>query len=133
MLEYVFFQELPRKRFQAFLKEQGLLWTLESGDMETLVVVDDAGVDSELADRIESIYDELFALDQAAYSSAAARPAERIPESGVEVHLESGRTVVADLPPELVSRVLMAISPEELQAFADAIARAVEHAGRPVP
>lgn len=133
MLEYVFFQELPRKRFQAFLKEQGLLWTLESGDMETLVVVDDAGVDGDLADRIESLYDELFAMDQAMCSTAAARPVDRTPEPGVEVRLESGRTVVAELPSELVSRVLTAISPGELRTFVDAVARAVERAGRQDP
>ena len=128
MLEYVFFQELPRKRFQKFLKEQGLLWTLEFGDMETLVVIDDAGVDDELADRIESTYDELFAMDQATYGSIAAGSVDLDPEEGVAVRLENGHTVIADVPPELVSRVLTAISPEELRIFVDSVARAVETA-----
>jgi hypothetical protein len=128
MLEYVFFQELPRKRFQKFLKEQGLLWTLEFGDMETLVVIDDAGVDHELADRIESTYDELFAMDQATYGSIAAGSVDLDSEEGVAVRLESGHTVIADVPPELVSRVLTAISPEELRIFVDSVARAVETA-----
>lgn len=132
MLEYVFFHEVPRKRFQEFLKEQGLVWTLESGDMETLVVIDDVGVDDTLADRIESVYDELFAMDQAICSSASAEPADQGIE-GVAVRLESGRTVVADLPPELVSRVLTAISPQELRVFVDAVARAIEGATRQKP
>ncbi len=132
MLEYVFFHEVPRKRFQEFLKEQGLVWTLESGDMETLVVIDDVGVDDTLADRIESVYDELFAMDQAICSAASAEPADQGIE-GVTVRLESGRTVVADLPPELVSRVLTAISPQELRVFVDAVARAIERATRQQP
>jgi hypothetical protein len=128
MLEYVFFQELPRKRFQEFLKDQGLPWTLEPGDMETLVVIDDNGVDHALADRIESMYDELFAMDQATYGSVAAERADRRTGAGVAVNLEDGRTVIADLPSELVTRVLTAISAEELRTFVDAIARAVETA-----
>jgi hypothetical protein len=131
MLEYVFFQELPRKRFQELLKEQGLSWTLESGDMETLVVIDDAGVDNALADRIESVYDELFALDQATYGSVVPERTDGRMEAGVAVYLEDGSTVFADLPSELVNRVLTAISSEELRTFVDAIARAVETADPP--
>jgi hypothetical protein len=127
MLEYVFFQELPRKRFQEYLKEQGLIWTLESGEMETLVVIDEAGVDEELAERIESVYDELFAMEQAIFEERAPKSADRLAEDAILVCLKDGRTVRADLPPELVSRVLLAISPEELKALVDAVASAVEN------
>lgn len=129
MLEYVFFQEVPLKRFQDFLKEQGLVWTLEAGDMESLVVIDDLDVDDRLADRIESVYDELFALDQTICRSASAEPVHQ-GNNGIAVRLASGRTVVADLPPELVSRVLTAISRQELRVFVDAVVRAVEGAER---
>jgi hypothetical protein len=127
MLEYVFFQDPPRKRFQEFLKEQGLVWSLESDETETLVVIDEAGVDEELAERIESVYDELFAMEQATLAAAGPRFADRDIVTGVVVRLKNGRAVYADLPPELVSRVLTAISPDELTAFADAIAAALEN------
>ncbi len=126
MLEYVFFQEQPRKRFQEFLKEQGLVWTLEAGEMETLVVIDVTGVDDELAERIESVYDELFAMEQALYA-AASQPPDTEAATAVAVHLKDGRKVLADLPPDLAIRVLTAISPEELRIFVAAIVDAVEN------
>jgi hypothetical protein len=124
MLEYVFFQEQPRKRFQGLLKEQGLTWTLEAGEMETVVVIDETGVDAELADRIEAFYDELFALEQAHYA-ATLPAADRESATAVAVRRKDGRTIVADLPPELVARILTAISPDELRDFVDTIVDAV--------
>ncbi len=38
---------------------------LEPGDLETLVVVDETGLDDELAERVESMYDKLFAAEEA--------------------------------------------------------------------
>jgi hypothetical protein len=132
MLEYVFFQEQPRKRFQELLKEQGLVWTLEPGEMETVVVIDETGMDAELADRIEAFYDELFAMEQADYAATLPK-ADREPPTAVAVRRKDGRTVFAELPPELVARVLTAISPEELQGFVDAIVDAAQDSNGPAP
>jgi hypothetical protein len=127
MLEYVFFEEAPRKRFQDFLAAQGLAWTLEPGTLETLVVVDEAGLDDELAERIESVYDELFALEQAVHSPRPAAPAEvDDDDDSVTIRIPDGRTLHTDLPQELVHRVLTVITAEELALLAEVIARAVE-------
>lgn len=133
MLEYVFYRDQPRKRFQRFLAQQGLLWTLEPAEMETLVVVDDAGVDGELAERIETVYDELFAIEQAAYAADNPRFARSLDGSGVPVRLKDGRAVYADLPPELLSRILTIVSPMELDALVSAIVRAVEEPQDHIP
>jgi len=128
MLEYVFFQEVQRKRFQDFLSEQGLAWTLEPGDLETLVVVDEAGLDDELAERLESIYDDLFAEEQAQHAEKPPPPVRPDDGSGLTIQLPDGLTVCAQLPPELIARVLTVITAEELAAMVEEIARAVADA-----
>jgi len=131
MLEYVFFQEVQRKRFQDFLSEQGLAWTLEPGDLETLVVVDEAGLDDELAERLESIYDDLFAEEQAQHADKPPAPVHPDDESGLTIRLPDDLTVYARLPPELVARVLTVITAEELAGMVKEIARAVANARGP--
>ena len=131
MLEYVFFQEAPRKHFQEFLTEQGLAWTLEPGDLETLVVVDEAGLDDELAERVESMYDELFAAEEALQAEQAAPPLRPDDGSGLTIKLPHNHSVFVQLPPELVDRVLTVITAEELTVLVGVIARAVADAGTP--
>lgn len=126
MLEYVFFHEASRKRFQEFLSEQGLAWTLETGDLETLVVVDEAGMDDELAERIESIYDELFLAEHTSQDRRLPEPTPLDDHSGVVVRLQDGHAVFAALPPGLIPRLLTVITAEELAALVDAVTRAVE-------
>lgn len=132
MLEYVFFEEAPRLRFQAFLKEHGVGWTLEASPPETLVVIDDTGLDEGLTDRLESLYDELFALEQHLYSEQKA-PSQQAPAATRTVlHLKDGTELRADLPPELRDRLLTVISRDELELIADAIVCAFEDSeGRP--
>lgn len=127
MLEYVFFQEEPRKRFQEFLSGQGLAWALEPGDLETLVIVDEAGMDHELAERVESIYDELFAMEQSLSDASPPTSARVDEESGVVIKLQDGRSVCAHLPRELIHRVLTVVTTEELGVLVDAVMRAVEN------
>ena len=126
MLEYVFFEQEPRERFQRFLDEQGLAWTQEKRDPETLVVIDDESIDDERADRIEAVYDELFAMEQALYEASIPQSAEHYAGTGVVVNLKDGRSVYANLPAELLNRVLSVVSPQELGTIVDAIVSAVE-------
>jgi hypothetical protein len=102
MLEYVFFEEQPRERFQSFLEQHGVPWTLEPGDPESVVVVDDARLDAALADRVEALYDELFALEQGLFVSdrTPSPPQDR----GLRLRLKDGTRLQADLPDELIKR-----------------------------
>lgn len=128
MLEYVFFEEEPRARFQAFLKQHRVPWTLEPGDPETLVVVDDTGIDEALADRVESLYDELFALEHSLFVADSAQAQAKPRAKGVPLHLKDGTTLYADLSEELIKRLLTVITTDELDLIADAIACALEDA-----
>jgi len=133
MLEYVFFQEAPRKHFQEFLTEQGLAWTLETGVLETLVVVDEAGLDDELAERVESMYDELFAVEEALRAGHVAPPLRPHDSSGLTIKLPDKRSVSIQIPPELVDRMLTVITAEELAVLVEVIAQAVADAGSATP
>lgn len=120
MLEYVFFQDAPRKQFQDFLSEQGLAWTLEPGDLETLVVVDEAGLDEDLTERIECLYDEIFAAEQVVRTAPVPADDSRV----IGFQLPGGRTVETRLPRELIERLLTVITPGELTGLAETIAHA---------
>lgn len=129
MLEYVFFEEEPRRRFQAFLDQHAVPWSLESGQPESIVVVDDSAMDETRADRMEVLYEELFALEQslfAAQSGATAPPKTK----GLPLHLKDGTSLYADLPTELVNRILSVVTPEELDAIAEAIVCGFEDSER---
>jgi hypothetical protein len=127
MLEYVFFEEEPRRRFQSFLEEHGVPWTLEPHQPETLVVIDDSRLDGALADRLESLYDELFALEQSLFLAEKPPPASARAK-GIRLHLKDGTEIQVDLPQDLIDRLLEAITPEELDGVADAIVCAFEDA-----
>jgi hypothetical protein len=126
MLEYVFFEEQPRERFQSFLEQHGVPWTLEPGDPESVVVVDDARLDAALADQLEALYDELFALEQGLFVSdrTPSPPQDR----GLRLRLKDGTRLQADLPDELIKRLRSLLSAEELDLIADAIACALDDA-----
>lgn len=126
MLEYVFFQDEPRQQFLTFLAGQGVAWGLEARGSEIVVVIDDSALDDELLGRLELLYDDLFDLERSLYEQRRGRAEGR---RGVVLSLKDGRAVTAELPGELVDRILTVLSPEELGCLADAIAQAVESAG----
>lgn len=126
MLEYVFFDNEPRARFMTFLAEQGLTWTLENRDPETLVVVDESQLDDDLAERLESFYDELFDLEQSLFETKRASRGEGGAPLGIEIRLRDGRSVRPDLPQELVNRALTVLSVEELSTLLNAVVALAE-------
>jgi hypothetical protein len=68
----------------------------------------------------------MFELDQRLYEETVPDSPESYHASGVVVNLKDGRTVYAEVRPALLSKVMGAISPEELGELVDAIVQAVE-------
>ena len=126
MLEYVFFHEEPVRRFNRFLNGLGL----SAGNRDTgeslLVTLEEESVDDETADRIDAFYDEMFDLDQQLYDAAMQEDSENFGSAGVVVNLSNGKNVYADVSPELLQKIMQALTPEELGDLVNAIADAVE-------
>ena len=126
MLEYVFFHEEPVCRFNSFLTGLGL----SAGNRDTgeslLVTLEEESVDDETADRIDAFYDEMFDLDQQLYDSGTQEDSENFGSAGVVVNLMNGTSVYADVSPELLHKIMQALTPEELGDLVNAIADAVE-------
>jgi len=126
MLEYVFSNAEPCEQFRAFLGERGVASGIAKGELELIVQVEEANVDDTLADLIDARYDELFELDQRLYEAELSRASDNYQASGVVVNLKDGRAVYAGVRPDLLGKVMQALSPEELGELVDAIAGAVE-------
>ncbi|MBA1332373.1 hypothetical protein QQ73_15120, partial [Candidatus Endoriftia persephone str. Guaymas] len=64
MLEYIFFDERPWRRFIEFLDEQKLAPIISHGPEEWVVGLPE-DLDDELDARIEAFYDEMLAYNEA--------------------------------------------------------------------
>ena len=133
MLQYVFFHEEPVRRFCSFLTELGLSPADENTGESWLVSLEEEKVDDVTADRIDAFYDEMFDLDQKLYDSGMQEDSENFGSAGVVVNLGDGTSVYADVPPDLLHRVMQVLTPRELGDLVNAIVDAVEKPdGRPL-
>lgn len=127
MLEYIFFHEEPVQRFVAFLRQNGLSPDAQTTDEARLVMLDEQSVDDAMADRIDDFYDEMFELDQQLHNGSLQDDADNYASAGVVVNLVDGRTVYADVPGNLLGKVMQVLTPQELGDLVNAIVDAVEN------
>jgi len=123
MIEFAFFHSEPSRRFMQRAEALGLAPELHQAE-DCLVVRLPDDLPDNMLDQLEEAYEELMELDQSLtddQDSAAGHYA-----AGVVVRLRDGRSVYADVTPELLNRVLQAITPQELGELVDAIVSAVE-------
>ncbi|MEJ2328805.1 MAG: hypothetical protein P8Z33_02930 [Gammaproteobacteria bacterium] len=133
MLEYVFFHEEPVRRFCTFLAELGLSPSDQHTGESWLVSLDEETIDDVTADRIDAFYDEMFDRDQQLYDSGMQEDSENFGSAGVVVNLKDGTSVYANVPPDLLHRVMQVLTPLELGDLVNAIVDAVEKPdGRPL-
>ena len=127
MLEYVFFDQRPHRKFIDYLRAKGLDPESEAKDeafaMESLEVRIPQGLGDDLEAEIEAFYDRMMEWGQ--------ELAEQVEEgdchtAGVVLNLKDGRTVYAQVDPVLLGRVMEALTPEELGKVVNAIVDAVE-------
>lgn len=120
MLDYLFFVEPPYRKFLAFLEERGVPAERNEEEDHFEASIPEE-LDDALLDQIEARYDELME------EGMEQMEAEDQHSAGVVVNLKDGRTTYAVVRPDLINRVLEAISPEELGELVNAIADAVEN------
>ena len=107
--------------FIQFLVERKVL--IDSNVTEEIyeIYIDD-DLPEELLDEIEEKYSELFAVNQQLMEETAVNSS-----AGVIVNLSDGSTTYADIPADILSRVMSVITPQEMGDVVNAIVDAVEN------
>ncbi len=123
MLEYVFFNDSFRLQFIARLQSLGLSHEDAVDPIEGVAIVriDDPGDD--LWDALDDYYDELSDADQAELES---RGDDSMSTAGIYIELSDGRKTLAKVRPEVMNRMLGAVSMDEFNEFVEVIVKSVE-------
>jgi len=125
MLEFIFFHKTPYGLFIEWLKEKGLEPESAEKD-EAFEVYLPEDLDDELYNEIEEKYEGFMEMNEAILKQENAGELD-YHMAGIAVHLRDGNVSYADIDPELLGRVMGAITPEEFAIMVDAIVTAVEN------
>lgn len=127
VLEYLFFTPQIASRFAQILAERGLEYAEESEPVQGATVLKIAeGVDDDLWDELDELYDELSLEDQALLEEGIEDSSAKS-TAGIYLQLEGGKQTIAQVDPEVMSRILRVINMEEFNTFVDTIVRSVEN------
>ncbi len=126
MLEYVFFHQQPLDQFCEFLRDKGIPFQLLESSESLLLAIEEQSIDDAMADIIDEHYDEMLDLDQSIYDQGLHEDEENYAAAGVVVNLMDGQSVYADVPGDLLKKIMDVLSPQELGDLVNAIADAVE-------
>ncbi|MCU7809922.1 MAG: hypothetical protein KZQ77_01610 [Candidatus Thiodiazotropha sp. (ex Notomyrtea botanica)] len=124
MLEYIFFDERPWRRFIDYLESLGLEPQSSSSDEGWLVALPE-NLDDALDEKVELYYDQMLDLNESLVAEEEGQA--HVHTAGVNVTLNDGRVVQAAVGPQLMQKLLEVVSPQELGDLVNAIADAVEN------
>lgn len=124
MLDFIFFHQQSLDRFVAHLKEQAIPHETRDDDMGLVVAIPDDLPDA-ITDPLDEFYEQL--LDEAENEFSDADEGAETHVAGLNITLGDGRTTTVEVAPELLNRILNAISIGELNALVDAIVSSVEN------
>jgi hypothetical protein len=124
MLEYIFFDERPWRRFIDYLKSLDLEPQATSDDQGWLVALPE-DLDDELDEKIEAFYDQMLEMNESLVAQEEGQA--QVHTAGVNLTLANGRVVQAAVDPKLMQRLLSVITPEELGELVNLIVDAVEN------
>lgn len=127
VIEYLFFTPQIANRFAVVLQEHGLEYAEESEPVQGATVLKIAeGVDDDLWDELDELYDELSLEDQALLEDGIEDSSAKS-TAGIYLQLAGGKQTIAQVNPEVMNRILSAVSMEEFNTFVDTIVRSVEN------
>jgi len=127
MLEYVFFHQQPLDQFCKFLQLKSVPFQQVESSESLLLAIEEQSIDDAMADLIDDYYDEMLDLDQSIYDQGLLKDEENYAAAGVVVNLMDGQSVYADVPGDLLRKIMDVLSPQELGDLVNAIADAVEN------
>lgn len=130
MLEFIFFHQTPKKRFETFLDSLKVPYKSDTQFQES---IEEAGFtvnisdhyELDIIDKIEDFYDEMMDLNEELVSEQEA--GAEIKNAGISVNLSDGSVVLADVDPNLIYKLSGALTPAEIMELVSAIADAVEN------
>lgn len=123
MLDYIFFHQQSLDRFVDHLQQHAIPYQTRDDDMGLVVAIPDDLPDA-ITDPLDAYYEKL--LDQAESEFSDADESAEKHVAGLNITLSDGRTASVEVSPELLNRILNAITIEELNGLVDAIVSSVE-------
>jgi hypothetical protein len=124
MLEYIFFHQQSLEQFVVRLEQQSIPYQARDDDMGLVVAIADDLPDA-ITDPLDAYYDKL--LEDAENLSVEEGEAAENYTAGLNITLSDGRTTSVEVAPELLNRILGAISFAELNQLLEAIVSSVEN------
>ncbi|MCG6864592.1 MAG: hypothetical protein LJE58_04100 [Thiogranum sp.] len=124
MLEYIFFHQQSLEQFVMRLEQQSIPYQARDDDMGLVVAIADDLPDA-ITDPLDAYYDKL--LEDAENLSVEEGEAAENYTAGLNITLSDGRTTSVEVAPELLNRILGAISFAELNQLLEAIVSSVEN------
>ncbi|MDD5392825.1 MAG: hypothetical protein PHE17_07375 [Thiothrix sp.] len=125
-LEYLFFTPSIADKFIEVLKGHNLDYTQQTEPVQNAIVLQiSEGVDEELWDELDELYDELSMEDQALLEQGFEDDDSKS-TAGIYLQLLGGKQTIAQVNPDVMNRMLSVISMDELNDFVDIIVRSVE-------
>jgi hypothetical protein len=126
MIDYVLFDEQPFQLFIDWLKKNDIAHQVRIvEDSYEISVSED--LDEDLLDAIDEQYDIYMDMNQQLVEQQERDNNDGYHMAGVVLTLKDGSTSYADVDPQLLGRVMSAISPEEFGEIVNAIVDAVEN------
>jgi len=126
MLDYIFFHRQSQDGFVNHLVQQGLNHETRDDEMGLIVSVDD-DLPDETVDALDDVYDRLMEEAEQLLSDNEEMADAHV--AGLNITLADGSVTSATVPPELLNRILGAISIEELNQLIEAVVSSVENPG----
>lgn len=127
-LEYIFFHQQPYQQFKQFLQSKNIEMLkegIDETDVEGFVIHIQDNLEDDISEEIEDYYDEMMELSENLVADESEdNETSRV---GLNVTLMDGRSVLAEVDPDVLNRVLTVITHQELGNLVDAIADAVEN------
>lgn len=126
VLEYLFFTPSIADKFIEALQAHNLHFEREIEPVQGAIVLKIAeGVEDDLWDELDNLYDELSEVDQALVE-AGIDDEDGKSTAGIYLQLANGNQTIAQVDPDVMSRILKVITTDELNSFVDTIVRSVE-------
>jgi len=126
MLEYLFFNQEVADKFIVFLNDRELEWTQYDDPMlDSIIIKTSEDITDELWDTLDDYHDSLGDEDQKLLEKILSDKTETN-AAGIYIQLAGGGQTVAQINPDVMNRMLGAISMNEFNDFIEAIVSSVE-------